>query len=297
MGKVAFVGDVHLRLNAPRCRKDDPIEAVKKTLDFIIPHADKVVFLGDLFNSPHTPIPVVLWLFEYIMSHSDKEFYTIIGNHDISSYNEENLHKSVLSLFFASGILKRLPMSMSSCVFQEVPLFHFFHSGLFPVMVPERVNVFVGHYYFESSLDPNFSILTEHLPDNLDFLVLGHEHQFLGEKNVNGTKVIIPGSIYLDTSHDNNLIRPVCFYLFDCEVRKGKFIEIPQPPVHEVFAEQVFMKTEKPRVGTAALDFIALLKNYGTKQKRSIFSLLDDLESPLEVSSYLKSVFRKCGFK
>jgi DNA repair exonuclease SbcCD nuclease subunit len=89
-----FIADLHLRLDTPVCRTDNFEQTQWGKLDFISNLQKKnncpVICSGDLLHvwkaSPE--------LLSKIIEHLPKDFFTVIGNHDLPSHNLELLYKS-----------------------------------------------------------------------------------------------------------------------------------------------------------------------------------------------------------
>ena len=110
VGKVMFVGDVHLKAQNPACRKDNYAETVLRKLSWIDQycnenHISHIVFLGDFFDAP-----TVAWsLFTQVMCVLQKmrddgiHCYAVVGNHDIRYDRLDTLNETSLGVLFLAS--------------------------------------------------------------------------------------------------------------------------------------------------------------------------------------------------
>ena len=87
-------GDLHLTEDTPICRTDNFQEAQWRKLTFIKQlqeeHDCPVLCAGDLLDF-WKPSPFLL---SKIIEHLPKQFYTVLGNHDLPQHSLELLEKS-----------------------------------------------------------------------------------------------------------------------------------------------------------------------------------------------------------
>ena len=100
-----FCGDIHLRDDKPVCRTDDFEKAQWDKLDFIsslqVKYNCPVLHSGDLFHAwKSSP-----YLLSKIIEHIPKQFFSVLGNHDLPQHNLEQIGKSGINVLAKAGVL------------------------------------------------------------------------------------------------------------------------------------------------------------------------------------------------
>jgi DNA repair exonuclease SbcCD nuclease subunit len=240
--RIAVIGDVHLLEHNPKSRKDNYFHAIMDKIRRISEENDTLLFLGDIFERPTISIGALYQVFGLFLElqRSGKRVYSIIGNHDIPHYNTSDLNRTSLGVLALSGLIEILTdkVDVGGLSVQAIPF------------DPREFNkksvgdsILLGHCFFESSDDPDYSITRDQLMDSgYSHCFLGHDHSPYGEEMVGDVKVCRPGSICRNTSHSYNLTRTPEYYqilygdgVFSVELRR-----IPCPPPQEVFSNWVF---------------------------------------------------------
>jgi predicted phosphodiesterase len=109
--KVLCMGDVHIRATAPRCRKDDYREAMRKKLEAIRhlqlsnTYPELTLDAGDIFDYAK-PSPNLLW---FAISHLPVGLHSVPGNHDLPNHALTRLSDSGWHLLEKIGILNTPP--------------------------------------------------------------------------------------------------------------------------------------------------------------------------------------------
>ena len=314
MKKVAFVGDVHLTDSPPKCRKDDDyLGNLIKKVRFILDRVDVVFFLGDLFKTPTVSDSAKCRIMSMFREYSNKKIYSIIGNHDVPYLNRSLLYKTSLGLMEINDIIE--------VVTEGVNLFGV-SIGVIPfqkeIECPSNSEIILGHCFYENELDPEFSASKDMLKDDkCKFMILGHDHAPSPEREIEGFKLLRPGSLCRDNSKEYNLDEfgtRVGFIEMEIDEKKGEIISQKRIPVEgvlpprEVFFTEVFNINAKTGNKFAHLyDISALLdkykgrnnsvanKNSDSESSITILQVLNEMKAPREVVEYLKEMYSNLG--
>jgi DNA repair exonuclease SbcCD nuclease subunit len=302
--KIAFTGDAHLTEATPRARKDVYYKTVLKKLEFVIDQNDVTILLGDLFHRPATANLIMSELVGILTEakKKGKRIFSILGNHCVSNGNidEEFFVRTSIHLLFKIGLLEELKSeAFGPLVIEAIPFMRRVDEASFKAM--NSPTILVGHYFFESMLDPHFSIHTHQIDrSGYTSLILGHDHRPLQPIDAGGTMVIIPGSIGRNTSHQYNLERIVRYCRVTLDEGNGtvrhSFEEIPTRPASEVFHDGAMMKPSE-----SAYAFLANMESLLDGFKRlsnadgriTIRKALESIETPKYVIDYLREVHKR----
>lgn len=107
--KILFFTDTHIRGTTPKNRKDDLVDTLGKKFNEIVEisnsnNVDFVLHGGDLFDRPDVSISIVS-KFVTILNKFKAPIYIISGNHDVYGHNPQTIHRTMLGLFNAMGII------------------------------------------------------------------------------------------------------------------------------------------------------------------------------------------------
>jgi len=314
MKKVAFVGDVHLTDSPPKCRKDDDyLGNLMKKVRFILDRSDAIFFLGDLFKTPTVSDSAKCRIMAMFREYSNKKIYSIIGNHDVPYLNRSLLYKTSLGLMEINDIVE--------VVTEGINLFGI-HIGVIPfqknIECPKDAEIILGHCFYENELDPEFSVSSSMLKDDkCKFMILGHDHAPSPEREINGFKLLRPGSLCRDNSKEYNLDEfgtRVGFIEMEIDEKKCKIVSHKRTPIpgvlppREVFFTEVFNINSKTGNKFAHLyDISALLDKYkgrnesvgkksgGSESSITILQVLGEMKAPPEVVGYIKEMYLNLG--
>ncbi|MDO5300935.1 MAG: metallophosphoesterase family protein [Tissierellia bacterium] len=108
--RFLYFTDTHIRGTNPKSRLDNFFESMMEKLreigDLVEEHeVDYILHGGDLFDRPDISISVVSAVAQILQSY-DRPIYTISGNHDIFGHNPVTLHRTVLGLLNALGVVQ-----------------------------------------------------------------------------------------------------------------------------------------------------------------------------------------------
>lgn len=200
--KIAIINDVHLTDKIPRCRKDNYLQAILNKLEVVLKNNDIVICLGDLFDTASVTTEVVYAFISLLMKYPDKQFYTIYGNHDLYKYSLESLNRTSLGLLFKLDLVKHLDtLIIGDYKFKEIT---FVKSNPIVPIVDNRT-ILLGHYFYECSLCPHYSITKEQIINSkAKYVFLGHDHQPYQNMLLGETILVRQGSVCRNTSNSYN---------------------------------------------------------------------------------------------
>lgn len=308
--KFAVVGDPHLNSVPPSSRIDDyPAESLRK-LEFIGNYCKSnnieiVIMLGDVFTryTQHLIyLNKVLELFSRFCSQGLK-FYTIVGNHDLSSEREDSLPKSPLQTLFSSGAVEELiDLEYNGIIFSGLR----YTQSLKKVSNTRDYKVCVCHRFYESSLTD--LSLTESMVrrSGYDLFLCGHDHVkydnvCLTSDNGSQVWVVRPGSLMRGSSHQYQLDREPSFEVIFVDIPtkrvKTKTIIIPHQKSELVFSVQAMDKEKRTVDMFSISEQISNLISQMNKRNptASVYSVMDRMTIRPEVRSLLEQYFMQAG--
>lgn len=108
--RFLFLTDTHIRGTAPRSRKDNFIETVKRKLQEVGKiseenNVDYILHGGDWFDRPDIS-PAIVREIAVIVKNFMKPVLTIAGNHDMFGQNPETLSRTMLGLLEGTGVVR-----------------------------------------------------------------------------------------------------------------------------------------------------------------------------------------------
>lgn len=312
MDKIAFVGDVHLSDSPPKIRKDvDYLGTLLNKLEYVYNSNNVVFFLGDLFKTAvvsHSALCRVISFFQKYVG--TKETYCIIGNHDVPYLNKDLLYRTSLGVLDIIGLIKVVKDSIT-LFGQEIKVIPFKNV----IECPNNMDILVGHCFFESELDPEYSLSRDMISDvRCKYVILGHDHSPYPEMNINNLKIIRNGSLCRDNSNSynfdefNNRVSYYEIIVDNNEIKSGKKKSIPVLPPREVFVDDAFLPVNHGRNKFSYLfDIGALLDKYEkkpcelgketdeTKEISTVLSVMREMKVPEEIVSYIRSAYTSVG--
>lgn len=299
--KVAVVGDVHLQSTTPRSRRDNYFMSTITELDKIFSVNDIMLFLGDVFD---TPILSGKHLYQFInlikyYTKLGKKFYTIVGNHDLYSYNIDSIPKTSLGLMFITGLIKNLKRIKIHDVLVDGMYFY-------PKVKPnprldyDKTSILLGHYFYEFNLDPEYSLTEDMIKDmNYDYVLLGHDHKPYPEKKIGKTKLLRGGSIARNSADSFNLTRKPSYYQFIITKKGVESYSLQEIPNclsgKEIFIDSVFDNVMNNDLSSVT-DVESILERFTKKTVVSKYTMkhaLNDLSCPEKPYDYLQSKYRE----
>ncbi|NMC59973.1 MAG: metallophosphoesterase family protein [Candidatus Methanofastidiosa archaeon] len=217
-----LTADWHLMETKPVCRTDD----------FWIAQWRKVDFVSDLQKQYDCPVIHSGDLYEYWKSspsllsetikHLPKQFYTVLGNHDLPQHNLSLVEKSGVYTLEQAGSLKILKgLHWGQKEFETPPTIEIDNRY---ILVWHSMT-YVGKPPYPGCLDPTASNLLKKFEKfQLDLILTGHNHQaFIAE--LDGRLLINPGSLTRQTADQMDFEPRV--YLYYAESNTVKPIYLP----------------------------------------------------------------------
>lgn len=238
--KFIHLSDTHLGYHhlGLRERKDDFYQAFSYALDFAVENGvDFIIHTGDFFHSSRPSNETIIEAISLLRKAKNIPIYTIPGNHDrgsgvrdrtaldilqefglrqidagymthedINIFGIKHIYRSQLRQFDLKSILQQLLEKAGSRQFNILML----HLEFFP--------------FFQTDL------MLEHiLPEGFDYVGIGHYHQAQKPSNLNGSKVVYPGSTEYTQFNEKDYSKKG-FYLVEIDSQKNiqlEFVEIP----------------------------------------------------------------------
>jgi len=308
--KVAFVGDVHLSDSPPKVRKDvDYLGTLLEKLSHIYAENDTVVFLGDIFKTPVVSSTTLCRTMVFLKEQQTnrKRTVSIMGNHDVPYLNGSLLYRTSLGVVAISGLVEVMTgrlmigdVGISVIPFQK------------EITCPdEPSDVLLGHCYFESELDIDFSLSRDQLQGKqYKYVILGHDHCPYSELRLPEVTILRPGSLCRDRSNEYNLDEfgnRVGYYQMIVDsgkIKSVKRVTVPVRPPQEVFVLELFnVKSEKKNKFSYLYDVGVMLDRYKTSSERaigrsdglSVLSVMQEMKTPPEIISYVRDKYESLG--
>ena len=320
--RIGIVPDLHARLLNPSSRKDNYYEAMINKLEFILQNCGVVVQLGDFFDKPRTEDVVknrVLGLFNQYK----KPIYIVPGNHDIEKDQIDTLSSTSLgNLAYHNAVTILTPDRIWTIGGIKFGVLDYYIEKAKAQSFDERIDVLVGHHFFEWGRDPKVSIETTDLYKyNAKYLFLGHDHQpwedkifmfdkdnqayqtcpetlakFDKDEKPNTTTVIRRGSVMrkdLAAYSESHQPQFTVISTDNGKILDIEHIDIPCTPFKYAF----FYEEKKTFKKCAKLvsDIKSFLEGMDlqAKRKESMRTILNDqLKAPKEVVEYLDLIHR-----
>ena len=283
-----FIGDVHLYSQCPGSRKDTNPAYPMYVLDKLTMCADicrergvdKMIYLGDLFNSPSLSLGTYLGTCWNHLLGLNIEQQTITGNHEIPYYNEKSFEGTVLDITYKTGIVKHLEKLEldNDVVIHGLD----FGKSFEPIEKDGKYHICVAHAFYENDF---YGRGVDNLKASdaaklgYDAYVLGHDHTPYAPVIENNYKVIRPGSLTRGTSKTCNLYRKVNVVIFDTIFKTFEEVEVPVKPGIEVFKERKFIEKQQEEIN---LDKI--IHNLYAPEKNSIYKIIKADVEPAKLS-------------
>lgn len=299
--KVVIIGDVHLSESTPRSWVADYSKVTLDDFISAISLGDIAIVLGDLF---HTPVVSEAYKLEIVrrIRGTGKIVWTIWGNHDVDGLNMGAINKTSMNLLGSFGVIGVMPEGYYKVEGVDVCVLPLKKNPQVPVYQGQNDSIMLGHLFFESSLDKEFSVTKEQVfNSNFKLVFLGHDHEPYQDIKSDTTCLVRLGSLCRNTSHLYNLNRiPEVAIL---ELDKGKILsyerkQIPTLSGTQIFRADVFDKPVKNRL-SSLMDISDILQLFDSNKKEALTvrKALNDLATPAEVVEYIEGVYERAGIR
>lgn len=293
MKDIAFVGDLHCNDRTPRSRTDNYFNTVLTKIAEVSKKNNVIIFLGDfmerkvLNTEGYVKLVKVLKYFK----REGREFYTIIGNHDIFYGREETLGKTGIGLLSEIGLVSILREVIIEGVYIRGTL-----QGEEIRNTGEGDRILLEHKFFKEKWKEE-GITEEQVKTlNYNYIILGHDHEHESEVRIGGTVVLRPGALLRTTSHNFNLIRNPGYYQFRMDkgrVFDYKYIEVPCNPPEEVFVSSVLHRKRAVFDVESIDDLVQELLNVGGVFRVSFLDCLKEINTPPIIEAKIREIFKE----
>lgn len=299
--KLVIVGDVHLSETSPRAWVGDyPSQTLN---DFIEATrlGDVTLVLGDLFHKPVISEQYKLELVSRLRKEG-KRIYTIWGNHDIDGLNLQSRDRTSLNLLSKFGEINILEAGSYKFEGVSITVLPLERGVSIPPHTTAEDSILVGHLFFESSLDKEFSLTKEQVfTSGYKYVFLGHDHEPYEDISNDDTRLVRLGSLCRNTSHDYNLYRTPQVAVL--EVAGDKILSYNKVPIKTVASQLLFRPDcyEKPIKNrlSSILDIGDILNMFDKSngEDLTVRKALNNIHAPSEVIDYLSGVYERAGYR
>lgn len=297
--KLVVIGDVHLSETTPRSWCADYAQVTLDDFIKAVEMGDVALVLGDMFNTPVVSESYKVEIADRLKA-TGRAVYTIWGNHDIDGLNMSATHRTSLNLLGSFSVLNVLPMGWYKMEGVDMMVLPLMKNVQVPTYTGTNDSIMVGHLFFESSLDKDFSLTKEQVFNSgFNYVFLGHDHEPYKDISSDKTRLVRLGSLCRNTSHEYNLQRvPEVAVL---ELKDGKILsyerkQIPTLKGMQIFRADVFDKPVKNRL-SSLMDIGDILQMFETDNKEglTVRKALNDMAAPKEVIEYIESCYERVG--
>ena len=239
--KIAIVGDIHLTDIKPRNRKDDFNQALYDKLAYVFKTNEVILCLGDLFDKGKVSENIIYETLTFLLEKEKegKQFYTLVGNHDLYKYNLDYTKDSsigLIDLIYYHVLNRRLILEGSLVIDnQKITAIPFLLEKPDLSIYQDSNEILLGHYYYDQKFEKDLSYHYEDLVDTkAKALFLGHDHKTYPEILIEGTRLLRCGALCRRTHPEAK--RTV--YYYQLETTTGAISLEHIPTNRDAFVEQ-----------------------------------------------------------
>lgn len=306
---IAIVGDLHIA-PIPGGRIDDYFQTGLDKITEIASQNKKVIFLGDIFTHAHVNEGCVYDLIQHLYNLKytyGTNFYTIVGNHDVTNELEINIRNSSLGIMTISGVIELIlpdkPLTIScngkNYIFNTIPVNYDKAKDYIKDLKfdpTKGINILLAHHEYEAGSN----VFTYNDFKNLgcQMIFLGHDH-----KPLEGGRVIYPeftvyrsGSIMRNRAEDYNFTRTLYYYvLTDGQVTCKAINTKPAQDVFKIEAltRQNYHKEQFVESVNEVID--KYKKNISTQNRFSIKNILEELQVGQKIINAIENKYAILG--
>lgn len=254
--KILMIGDLHIRMTAPRSRIDNFKNTLQHKFNLlrnivIDNDIELVLTTGDVFDRAKVTNETLL-LARELISQLKVPVKTIIGNHDMISNSLENHERSSLAILdeLTDNLeildsCNRFP-SLSNPDVLVIPK-HYGEDNFTHDITLDKFKMLVTHSMITEKETMFDSISVEEVAknSNYDFVLTGHNHLKFYHEN-HGTVVYNPGALLRLTSKKEDREREVEVGIFDTKTKKLERKLLGAAPMDLVF--NIELEEEKEEV-------------------------------------------------
>jgi DNA repair protein SbcD/Mre11 len=282
MFKILFATDLHAKLLKPSTRLDPSfVDTISAKMNFILGLAKTVnmtIFGGDICDNPDPSNSVIIRLMK-LLSESDCDVFSVIGNHDIFGYQQHSVGNSAMGILMEAGCLHRLDTVYNNGI--TIRGMHAFDKLDFSANPNARYNIVVAHKMITNASLPGAIPISELAKVNKVDLVLSGDMHSPHCIEHEGKTYINPGSITRMSIADRDRKPQVVIITIDDDYKMSyEFVDIPCVPGAEIFDISAYeankekesraqdfvksyasnvmsVKTEAYRIGAGLSDFMS----------------------------------------
>lgn len=304
--KIAIVGDLHIA-PVPSNRIDDYFNVALDKINQIAIENDVVIFLGDIFSRPKVDKHFENTLIDYLWqckTDYETKFYTIIGNHDVQSELETELHNSSLGTLAAAramdiiipGVRTTFIDGQFTYNFNTVPVKFRDVKSFLDKQKYDSNDILLIHHEYETGTNRLTYDDLKGLGCRMVFF--GHDHCPLPEGRILYPELTVyrSGSLMRNIAQDYNFTRQVYYYVL--ENGKVSCKAIKQQDAKDIFTIESYTRQNyyKKQFTESIDELIEKYTNNVSKQdKFSIKTILEELNAPENVVDYIKKKYESIG--
>ena len=301
VGKVMFVGDVHLKAQNPACRKDNYAEAVLRKLSWVKDYCYErrihdVVFLGDFFDAPTVAWSLFTQVMQILQGMKDLNIrcHAIVGNHDIRYDRLDTLNETSLGVLFLAGLLSRLsehPILMSGDGSKIVGFDY--TQKITPCdgeHGDEATVICVAHEYFQCDFSDE-TLQSEDLYEaKYPVYVFGHDHSPYLPMKKDAWTLYRPGSLSRNSSEAHNRMRIPRVLVYDNENSSWNFVDVSVAKS----PQDVIMVTAEDNA-LSMFDLVETLCSSYSENASSVREYVNGMGLPDEIHTIIVQYLDKLG--
>lgn len=297
--KILCKGDQHLRDKRPKKRKDDFYMAQMGKHKFIMDYVqdnmiDIVIQPGDFFDSPKTPISLILDYARLRLKTFDYSYapeVAVFGQHDLFFHSFKGVENTPLNLMQELGIVQKTPYVKDDVHIygaswgEEIPEIE--DKDKFNILVTHRMviddkMVWEGQEHFDRAQH----LLREH---KFDLIVSGDNHQTF--TSIYRSRHLVNAGSIMRTSTAQVEHEP-CFFVFDTEELTLEKVVIP-------YEKDVFILDSVEKEKDVNREVEVFIETLSEKSYRD-FSFRRNLveamsQSPEDVQKILQMIIERSG--
>ena len=245
--KILYFADLHLKGKNPENRignyYQDIISKLKETVSIAQKNKCNIILSGgDNLDSPLISLPICDEFID-IIEEGKIPFYTVWGNHEEEGHNFSLSKSTTLNHMFNRSLLIKLltEIEKKNCYIKGYSYYHNIEGdikekGLYCEDKTDKWKIAIVHALVTLKPLPYqcMHVVMKDIKTNFDVVLVAHNHQQWGVKEINGTKFINVGCLGR-RKIDEKDIKPSCL-LIDTETKKLKIIELKSAKlVKEIF--------------------------------------------------------------
>lgn len=305
---VRIIGDFHLSDVTPRSWAISYFDNCLHELELLTQTSvvpDHIIVLGDFFDKPTIPEAAKVKLVNVLEKFKERGIglHTIIGNHDIISYNisESVFERTSLNLISQVSSLNIIsdgnPLTINGIEFKAF-------QGCKGSKVPQAndKSVLLAHAFLNNPIDELLNLEPKDLT-GYGIAFFGHDHEPHKTKTVGSTKCYRPGAFSRTSSHKYNLDRKPTY--IDLSIPDGcksvKDIVVSEHELHnalpstDLFREEAFVekKSNKSFETNLSQVFANLVEKDNVDKEFSLSETLKEVGAPDSVINYVRFVHQE----